>query len=303
MRQGGAYFVPANQASAFRQSGLTLALEPVSGRPAPRTVYIDATVSEIVAQYVPSSCQSTTTPCQDTNPSWVQPLLSAVQQRLAQIHGKSSIAAIYILDDYPGNIVPVLNQIHSLVASDNKTEATPRPTMCAFGATLDNYDASGNLVTNHDYFLHGQNFNQGITNFTSSGCDVISVYPYAPVNVPDTQVDWSMGNLFPYMANSLEARGWSPPAIPLVGTPQAFGYPDGPGAPWYQPTGPQLHTQTDAFCHGVTTAAGTVRAQSIVAYAWNDFFTSTAVELYNSSDLRSGLASGVQDCKAIWASS
>jgi hypothetical protein len=298
--QAGAYYVPAGDQAGLPSLGLSLVLgSDFGGPPAPapggaRTShlrYIDTTIWEVISKYVPQSCQSMTTPCA-IPAATRRSLINAVQARIAQVHGNTSVAGLYILDDYPGNIVDILDQVHAMVAADNRTEATPRPTLCAFGATLDTRQQPGTpLVSHADGNPNGQNFARGLTNFSSSACDAVSIYPYDTPGANASQVDWSMSQLLPSVLRQLSQRGWNPALEPLIGTPQAFGYPAGG---WNPPTGAELRAQTDAFCH-----AG---ARSIIAYAWDDDYTSPRVELFNSADLRDGLLQGVVDCKRAWSS-
>jgi hypothetical protein len=204
---------------------------------------------------------------------------------LAHLRGNSAIAGFYILDDYPGDIADILSQIHGLVTDDNRNEPAPRATMCSFGAMLDTRQQSQQAWTSdHSYYQ------KAITNFSPGACDFVALYPYAPPGAQENQVDWSMGQLLPYMLNQLSARGWTPSGQPLIGTPQAFGY---PAQQRYPPSGADLRTQADAFCQG--------GARSLVAYAWNDSYEGAKLELSNDADMRTGFAQAVGDCQRAWA--
>jgi hypothetical protein len=291
--QGGAYELPPADQPAARRLGLSLAVgEPTWNSPGSTTPgirYLDRLIWDIIIKYVPQSCQLITTPCVLSSAAW-QALMKNVQAHLKAVHGDASIAGFYILDDYPGNIVDILDQVQALVAEDNRTESQPRPTMCGFGAMLDSRQQAGApWMSHHDINVRGQDFDQAIVNFSSSACDAVGIYAYAPANVQEGNVDWSMSQLLPYMLGQLTQRGWSPTSQPLIGTPQAFGY---PSMHLVAPTGSDLRAQTDAFCH-----AG---AQTIIANAWNEQSPDPSViELFNDADMRAGLAQGLADCRSL----
>jgi hypothetical protein len=203
-----------------------------------------------------------------------------VKRRLAQLKSNSAIAGIYVLDDYPGNIANILSDVHSVVAEDNKTEAFSRGTVCAFGATLDARQTPQQSWTSEQTY-----YMKAAVNFSPLACDYVALYPYAPQGFQDSQVDWSMSQLLPYLLARLAARGWTAASAPLIGIPQAFGY---VAEGRYAPTGPDIRSQTIAFCKG--------GARSIIAYAWDDSYSGRKLELFNDSDMRAGFTQGLAVC-------
>jgi hypothetical protein len=295
--QGGAYNVPTADLAAARQIGISLVLgsdhDPAPSAPSSSGSgirYIDNSLWALIQQYTPPSCQSVTTPC-SIPPAGKQALMNAVNSSLAKVRGNASIAAFDILDDYPGNIVDILSEVHAMVAADNRTEASPRPTICPIGATLDSRQQPGGPWTSHhNDQRRGLNIDTDVLNFSPSACDYVSLYPFSPLGFQDDQVDWSMTQLLPYMLSQLSARGWNPAGQPLIGTPQTFGYTN---THWGPPTGAEVKTQTDAFCQ--------TGARAIIAYAWNDTATEPKLELFNDADMRSGFAQALSDCRRTWA--
>jgi hypothetical protein len=255
-----------------------------------------------VASVVPHSCVSATTPCRISHTSH-QRLVDEIQNRLRVTSDDKRIAGYYILDDYPGNIKAILEQVHAMVARANRSSVVMRPTVCAFYATLDSKIAHGYPFRPYHVW-----FDQAILNFSPQACDFISVYAYAPFGVPPDRVDWSMKDLLPFVTDSFRKAGWSQSREPLIGTPQSFGYanyaprslgsnkpiPGYPRTHWYAPTTADLQRQIGAFC-----AAG---AAGIIAYAWNDGYPGVKQELYNDPSLLSGLAAGLSRCRSMWSS-
>ena len=228
--------------------------------------------------------------------------MAGIRSRLRATSSDRRIAGFYILDDYPGNIKSILEQVHAMVVKANRTSVLRRPTVCAFYATLDTRAGPA-----YPWRPYHKWFDQALANFSPDACDVISVYAYAPFGVPPNLVDWSMKGLMPYVAASFRRAGWDPAREPLLGTPQAFGYPRyAPRAPgssrplpgypptrWYAPTAADLTQQVRAFC-----AAG---ALGIIAYTWKDGHSGPTQELFNDPALVSGLSGGLSSCRSMWS--
>ncbi|GEM_PF-4292046 len=304
LHQGGAYQLTGPGTAAFRATGLTLSITnnasvpPVpsgyaqaeSGTLFPKgngVRYIDPDPMFFVSDYVLAkypSCITVTTPCPISAADRTY-MLDHVRELLANDRDQASVAGYYILDDYPGNIVSLLEQVRSLVAASNRGLATPRPTVCGFGATLDYRAAPGGPYV--PATLERNKFrNVELLNFSPRACDLVTLGVYARDGEPDS--DFSMKNLMPFMLDALRARGWNPSNEPLLGTPMAWGT--------NPPTSGQLQTETAAFCR-----AG---AQSIVAFTWANFPPSGSIkELDNDADLRSGLVGGLTTCEGMWGGS
>jgi hypothetical protein len=90
------------------------------------------------------------------------------------------------------------------------------------------------------------------------------------------------------MRDQLRQRGWDPAQQPLIGIPQSFRLPDGA-----VPTDASVASQTAAYCAG--------GASAILFYAWNDSLGGPKAELFNAPGLRSGAASGLASCRAVWS--
>lgn len=298
--QGGAYQLTYSGTSAFRATGLTLSITndgsvpPVASGyeqvgdtrfPVGNGVgYIDPDPMFFVSDYVLAKypgCIAVTTPCPISAADRAY-VLDHVKKLLAADRDQPSIVGYYILDDYPGNIVGLLDQVHALVAASNRGLATPRPTVCGFGATLDFRSAPGQPFTPAT-FERQKYENVELLNFSPKACDIVTLGVYARDGEPDS--DFSMKSLMPFLLGALRRHGWDPAREPLFGTPMAWGS--------VAPTESQLRTQTAAFCD-----AG---AQSIIAFTWENFPPAGDLrELANDADLRAGLVEGLKDCRAVW---
>lgn len=298
LHQGGAYQLTGSGTSAFRATGLTLAL--TNNRSVPSGYeqvgdgtrypvgngvrYIDPDPMFFVSDYVLAkypSCRAVTTPCPISAADRTY-MLDHVKKLLAAARDQPSVVGYYILDDYPGNIVGLLEQVHALVAASNRELATPRPTVCGFGATLDFRAAPGQPFTPAT-LERNEYQNVELLNFSPKACDIVTLGVYARDGEPDS--DFSMNRLMPFLLGALRRHGWDPAREPLFGTPMAWGS--------LAPTVSQLRTQTAAFC-----GAG---AQSIVAFTWANFPPPGALrELANDARLRAGLVEGLKACQGIW---
>lgn len=301
LHQGGAYQLTYSGTSAFRAIGLTLsitndgAVPPVpsgyeqagKGTRFPEgngVRYIDPDPMFFVSDYVLAkypSCRAVTTPC-PISAADREYMLDHVKKLLADDRNQPSIVGYYILDDYPGNIVGLLEQVHALIAASNRTLSNPRPTVCGFGATLDFRSAPGQPYMPAT-LERNQYENVELLNFSPKACDIVTLGVYARDGEPDS--DFSMTNLMPFLLGALRRHGWDPSREPLFGTPMAWGS--------VAPTEGQLRTQVAAFCN-----AG---AQSIVAFTWENFLPPEQLrELANDAKLRTGLVEGLKSCQSFW---
>ena len=206
-----------------------------------------------------------------------------VRSHLQVTRKDDSVVAYWVLDDNPGDVRPAIELIHRLVQEDTLSGRVARPTICGFGGDLDSSQQS--LADSRAAF------DAALSNFTPLGCDAVALYPYARGQVAadlDTGVDWAMTDLLPYMRDQLRQRGWDAAQQPLIGIPQTFRLPDGA-----VPTDASVATQTGAYCAG--------GASAILFYAWNDSWSGPKAELFNAPGLRSGAASGLANCRAVWS--
>jgi hypothetical protein len=193
--------------------------------------------------------------------------------------------AYWVLDDYPGGDVKgLLDKIHVAIGAAHGLPAPPA--LCGFGGFLDRKDEAN--IDDHV-------FAQGITNFTSRGCDYIALYVYATgrPNDPST-VDWSMKSLMPRYQSLLRQAGWNSAKNPLVGVVQTFYY-GGPSSQsnFVRPRPEDITTQTASYCE--------FGAVAILGYAWNDSYKGPKVELANDASFVKGLEAGIHQCrKNFW---
>jgi hypothetical protein len=192
-----------------------------------------------------------------------------------------TVVAYWVLDDNPGYVRPALELIHKLVQQENLVDQIARPTVCGFGGNLDD--------SRRPTAQSRAAFDASLTNFTPTGCDVVALYPYASSGNDADSVDWSMGELLPYMVSALRDRGWDPARQPLIGIPQTFRFGNASS-----PTAEDVQAQTAAYC-----AAG---ASAILFYAWDDSASGPKDELFDAPDLRQGASDGLAQCQAVWRS-
>jgi hypothetical protein len=211
-------------------------------------------------------------------------LESDIRHHLVITRQDDSVVGFWVLDDYPGDVRPAIELIHTLVTQENLVDRVARPTICGFGGVLDD--------TQRAAAESRAAFDAAVLNFTPTGCDAIALYPYAAVTaggLSDDRIDWSMTDLLQYMLARLQEQGWDPARQPLIGVPQTFRF--GARA---APSASDVAVQTAAYC-----AAG---ASTIMLYAWNDGSGDDKSELFNSEHLRRGAQDGIAQCQALWSS-
>lgn len=223
-------------------------------------------------------------------------MLSQLQAHLDTQRSDSNVIAYWLLDDYPGgNISTVLQKMHDLIAASNDDPASsfPRPALCGFGGQI--LPLSDKHPTPTD--PHMSYFAKSLTNFSTSYCDMVALYPYASnsgSSLSDpSRFDWSMKFLLPEMFKELQDRGWDSSTEPLIGMPQTFGY-----ATYVGPTQAEIVTQMTSYCN-----AGAV---ALLIYSWDDgypsaFPDSPSREPVNSPDMRAGIGQGVKQCQTDWS--
>jgi hypothetical protein len=216
-----------------------------------------------------------------------QTLLDNIRVHFSIASHDSNVVGYWILDDYPGDIHDLLVSVHALLTEANKTSIVPRPAICGFGGILDWKTNISDTVFNSNTSY----FQRSLINFDSNACDIVALYPYEPASIPDANlVDWSMTNLLPQMLVALEDSGWRQDKEPLIGIPQTFGYQGILG--YVAPTGKDVSLQSAAYCK-----AGAI---AVLAYAWDDSYQGSKVELFNSTDLVQGLQQGAHECQTLY---
>jgi hypothetical protein len=215
------------------------------------------------------------------SPEQLERIEQQVRRHLRVTREDEGVVGYWVLDDHPGDVRPALDLIHRLVQEDSVLVNVPRPTICGFGGDLD--DARRPVAETRAAF------DAALANFSPTGCDAVALYPYGRPGGPEevAHIDWSMGELLPYMLARLREHGWEPARQPLLGIPQAFRFGDTPA-----PTAADVAAQTAAYC-----GSG---ASAILFYAWNDSYTGPKAALFNAPDLRQGALDGLAQCQAIW---
>jgi hypothetical protein len=243
--------------------------------------YLDMEPMAQILRHVPPSCATSSAPC-PIAPQEQAAMLAEVRHHLQQVRNDPLVVGFYVLDDYPGNIRSVLEQVHKLVVDADADANTVRPVVCPFGAPLDYKDQSAGWT-----YARGD-LNQALINYSPRACDSVLLYAYGRGRTTDV-VDWDMTRLLPDAKAALASRGWNEQQSPLIGTPQAFARPTG------GPTGDQLRRQVSAFCAG--------GAVAIAPFSWSDgSYDGPKDNLGNDPDLQRGFAVGLATCRTAWGS-
>ncbi len=287
----GAYGVPREDLNRARDLGLNVAL---SGYGSPNTGRgeLEAAGMKLIARDfwgtikkgVPGSCKQSLEPCVISH-EVKSTILRDVRAYLKGISGDPTVIGLYILDDYPGNIVGLLEDVHREIRLVAEELSLPQwPTVCGFGGNLDR-----RLPGTATFFEESTGFPRSLRNYSPRACDAVLLYIYARRMPEPPDVDWTMAALLPRVKSALHAKGWNSETQPLLGTPQAFGYPEAGRLP---PQPKHLASQIVAFCE-----AGAV---GIIPYAWADTASGPKVLLANDPGLRGGLADGIATCREVW---
>ncbi|MBV9718288.1 MAG: hypothetical protein JOZ77_03155 [Candidatus Eremiobacteraeota bacterium] len=194
------------------------------------------------------------------------------------------VVAHWVLDDWAwwdnGSGRELLQRVHAEI-----TKETPgRPAICGFGAAVLRPGKVG--------------WDPGTgANYSNGGCDIVGWYNYSPFGRTHPsngkQLDWSMKDLLPAMARTLEKRGWNIAATPLYGIGQAWG--GSYEGKYYQPglTRGEMLEQAKAFCD--------FGAAYIGWYAWDDSGYEGRTETpNNSATITAGIAAGLKACRSAW---
>ena len=236
-------------------------------------------------------CHTRAAPCV-LSATEMQSILTQVQTHLTAVSQDANIVGFWVLDDYPGDIHTILEQIHAAVVEANKTSIFPRATACGFGGRL---DIKKNITdANFMPISSGTDagFDTTLVNFTPNACDIISPYPYGRTSTdnPDL-VDWSMSSLLPRYKQMFKNHGWDQMQQPLLPLAHTFGFNAGTAtSPSYYTTPRQsdVTAQVQAYCQ-----AGAI---GMMAYAWDDSGTGPKKELFNSPEMVAGLKDGIASC-------
>jgi hypothetical protein len=274
--RGGAYAVLPKDVQAFLATpGMSLDLTARVEDPAPPGIaYLDAKPLKIWRPYAQQlHCKLSVSAC-PISAADQSTILAAVKARAQAAAANPAVVGFYVLDDYTGNVLPLLEKIHQALS----TYAPGKPVVCGFGGTLDFAAPGGGYQ--RDYASLAQYERRELLNYSPRACDGVDLYIYSlGKHAPSS--DYSMARLLPVMLGALRAREWN--SSLLIGAPQAW-----EGVP---PSAAQVEQQTAAFCK-----AG---AKAITAFTW-DNFSDGEPELANSPQLRAGLSAGLRDCQSIW---
>jgi hypothetical protein len=187
----------------------------------------------------------------------MQNLIGSLTAHVQKEQNNDQIIAYWMLDDWSkdGTAKDALVQMTNIIH-----QYTPgKPTICGFSGNSGNYSGK-------------------TKNFSPQGCDMVAPYIY-----PNSDGDWTLGQILPDIESGLKAQGWDINTTPLVGVPQSYG-----GANNYAvPTAQQIETETKAFCEK--------GASAIIFYDFD-----TGQNPMTNADLLQGVKNGVADCQSIW---
>ncbi len=259
--------------------------------------YVDGGLADKIYYYYQQGCAGTTSsPTPSCKLSRIRPdLMSALlKDTLAYIQSvkpNPHYIGFYAIDDSPGDITDILSAVHTQITQ----YAADRPMICGLGANLDYADNPGG-----PYHIDPKpGFDQAVANLDPKSCDMILIYAY---DLGHKNADWSMSRLIPDIKSKLQKKGWDSAKQPLIGTPQAFGWPSVTYT--YTPTAAELSSQIQAFCKADfasvapfawKTTAGYDRNEPYLAYEWPTGFDNS-----KSIALTQGLSSGISSCQTIW---
>jgi hypothetical protein len=221
-----------------------------------------------------------------------QALYTQLEQEIVATRSDPNVLGYYILDDSPGNIHDTLIGANAIIKQYGVSPSgTVLPSFCVFGANLDYKLATmqQQFTPNHGFF------DTQISNYSPQACDNIMIYiyaagPYPRVSVTESNYDWNMTNLLPYIYSQFQARGWNGDKSGLTAVPDAFS--DGTEALFPTPTAHAITTQVSAFCN-----AG---FGSIMAFLWDPLQFSGSQSLGNNPTLLTGLQAAHSTCNRDW---
>ncbi len=205
-------------------------------------------------------------------------LMQKISAWITKNNSDEHIMGYYVLDDYWTDMHDILNQTAQLVAESNKTAPFARPTVCAYGVSV-------------DWETIPDTFDRKLVNYSPQMCGLIAFYAYGHKSNNLASVaaeDWSMSTMLPTLKAKFKKAGWD--GKYFIGMPQAFFDPTlADNYSWLN--GAQLATQIEAFCkNGATT---------MFPFAWSKH-SATFTTLSQSADLRLGYLNGIAGCEKYW---
>lgn len=216
-------------------------------------------------------------------PDQQQTILAQAAARLDKIKDDPTVAAYWVLDDYPwGDISSTLNALHALVTKVNQATHAHKAVICGVGGSLDHRNATNPAIVPDRAYIE-----LSLRNVTPAACDVIAPYFYGAATQNDpTWIDWSMGNLMPWFMQQLRAKGFASPA--LLPVTHAFYAGKRGGTTYYvQPRPQDMAAQARTYC-----------ANGAIALMFFTWAASDAEHAYtNDESLRDGVHQAAAACQ------
>lgn len=219
----------------------------------------------------------------ELSPEAQQSILLDAKARLDKVKNDPSVAAYWILDDYPwGNVTSTLVALRRLVAQANLETSTNKPTICGIGGSLDHRTSSNRQIGADRAYIE-----LSLQNVTPSACDVIAPYFYGAATENDPiWIDWSMRNLMPWFMQRLRENGFN--RVALLPVQHAF-FADKRGGTTYfvQPRPEDMEAQARTYC-----SAGAI---ALMFFTWqaNDALYSYV----NNAGIRQGVHEAISACR------
>jgi hypothetical protein len=212
-----------------------------------------------------------------------QSILRDAKARLDKVKNDPSVAAYWILDDYPwGNVTSTLVALHRLVNQANQETGANKPTICGIGGSLDHRTATNQKIIPDRAYIE-----LALQNITPGACDVVAPYFYGSATENDpTWIDWSMRDLMPWFMQRLRGQGFNHPA--LLPVPQAFFINKRGGTTYFvQPRAADIAAQANTYC-----GSGAI---ALLFFTWQ---SADAERSYvNDADLREGVRQAAAACR------
>jgi len=212
-----------------------------------------------------------------------QSILRDAAVHLDKVKNDPSVAAYWLLDDYPwGNVTPILVALHGLVGSVNQETGTNKPTICGIGGSLDHRTVSNRRILPDRAYIE-----LSLQNVTPAACDVVAPYFYGAATENDpTWIDWTMANLMPWFMQRLSKQGFSHPA--LLPVSQAFYANKRGGSTYYvRPRPEDIAAQAKAYC-----GSGAI---ALMFFTWR---AADAERSYaNDADIQEGVREAAAACR------
>ena len=298
--QGGAYFLSSAQnVNDMADQGMLLHVAKASGAVHDALVarngkIIDLTIANLLQNTL---CPNPTTTACSFSAANEQTFLNAVSQYLNTAASDPAIAGYWVLDDYFGiDVRSTLTKVHQLIATSNAANGLSRPAVCGFSTNLE-FDVA---TKGHNAAAVAASVTPTLSNFTTAGCDFVTLYAYAPstdVTMTADRVDWSMSTLLPQVFSILQSEGWDISQQPLIAMPQTFDMPVSSNGYYVLPSYQNVLTQATAFCNAGATA--------YIPFAWDtsasgDPTLANSKEPANNATLKQAAIDSFHACQKIW---